>query len=101
MPTLNRQDVLEIALLARLELSDAEVDALVDDLSAVLAHMETLQQLDTEGVEPMTHAVPMTLRLRDDTVGPSLSVHDAIGQAPDRDDSSFRVPHIIKTASEG
>lgn len=100
MKALTPEDVREIALLARLELSDAEVDSLVSELSAVLEHMDTLQELDTAGVEPMTHAVPMTLRLRDDEVQPSLDVGDAVGQAPDRDDGSFRVPHIIKTAAD-
>ena len=100
MAALTRKDVEEIALLARLELSGEEIESLAGELSAVLAHMETLQELSTEGIEPMTHAVPMMLRLRDDVVEASLSVGDAVDQAPDRKDGCFRVPHIIKTAAE-
>ena len=58
--------------------------------------MQTLAELDTDGVEPMTHAVPMELRLRDDQVAPSMPVDEAVGQAPDRADDFFQVPKIIE-----
>ena len=60
-----------------------------------LEYMEKLSALDTEGVEPMTHAVPMELRLRADDVEPSMPVDDAVGQAPIRSDDFFVVPKII------
>lgn len=96
MAALTREEVLEIALLARLHLDDDEVDRLQGELSSILEHMEALRAVVTE-VEPMTHAVPMALRLRADEVEPSLPVGEAVGQAPDRDGDLFQVPHIIKS----
>lgn len=96
MTALSREDVLEIARLARLHLEDHEVERLRGELSSILGHMETLAEVDTDGVEPMTHAVPMQLRLREDVPEPALSVEDALGQAPDRQDDLFQVPAILK-----
>ncbi|HUH03821.1 MAG TPA: Asp-tRNA(Asn)/Glu-tRNA(Gln) amidotransferase subunit GatC [Kofleriaceae bacterium] len=99
MSRLRRTDVEEIALLARLELDEGEVEALVGELSAILDHVEALQAVDTSGVEPMTHAVPMALRLRPDEVEPSLAQEVALGQAPARDGELFEVPAIIKSGT--
>ena len=90
------EEVLEIALLARLHLDDDEVERLRGELSSILQHMESLREVQTD-VEPMTHAVPMALRLRSDEVEPSLPVDEAVRQAPDRDGDLFQVPHIIKS----
>lgn len=97
--SLTRRDVEDIALLARLELDDEELERLRADLGDILAHMDALQAVDTTGVEPMTHAVPMPLRLRADAVDPSLPVEDAVGGAPVRDRDFFQVPHVIKPRS--
>jgi aspartyl-tRNA(Asn)/glutamyl-tRNA(Gln) amidotransferase subunit C len=99
MAALTRRDVEEIALLSRLRLEEEEIERLRDELTAILEHMEKLQALDTHGVEPMTHAVPMDLRLRPDEVEPSLPAEVATGQAPDVAEGCFRVPHIIKSAT--
>ncbi len=99
MAALTRQDVLDIARLARLHLEPDEVERLRGELTAILEHMDELAALDTSGVEPMTHAVPMQLRLRPDEPEPPLSVEEAVGQAPDRDGDLFQVPHILKTAA--
>jgi len=96
---LTRGDVEEIALLARLELKEEEIERLRDELTAILQHMETLQGIDTEEVDPMTHAVPMELRLRPDEVAPSLPAETALARAPDQSGGCFRVPHIIKNAA--
>ena len=101
MANLTHDDVLEIARLARLHLEPDETERLRSELSAILEHMERLRGVDTEGVEPMTHAVPMTLRLRDDQVEPSLPVDAAVGQAPDHADDQFQVPHILKSGAGG
>ena len=99
MAALTRQDVLDIAQLARLHLEPDEVERLRGELSAILEHMEALRAVDTTGIEPMTHAVPMQLRLRADEPGAPLPVEDAVGQAPDRAGDLFQVPHILKTAA--
>lgn len=96
---LTRDDVLAIARLARLHLEPDEVDRLRGELSAILVHMDALRDVDTSGVEPMTHAVPMRLRLRADEPTGALSVDEAVGQAPDRAGDLFQVPHILKTAA--
>ena len=95
MEPLDRDEVRQIAKLARLSLSDDECDQLAAELTDILGHFTALADLEAGEVEPMTHAVPMQLRLRDDTVLPSLSVEEAVGDAPDRDDDLFRVPEII------
>jgi len=99
MEPLSKDDVAQIADLARLALTDAELDSLRGDLSAILSHMDELAAVPTDGVEPMTHAVPMTLRLREDEVEPSLDAEVAVAAAPDRQDGQFRVPHIIGSGS--
>jgi aspartyl-tRNA(Asn)/glutamyl-tRNA(Gln) amidotransferase subunit C len=96
---LTREEVVEIAQLARLALSDAELDAIGGDLRAFLEHVVALQEVDTTGVEPMTHAVPTTLRLRDDKSAPSLDVEVALADAPAQRDGCFEVPAIIKAAT--
>ena|SRR5687768_8276447 len=96
MAALTPDDVAQIALLARLELGADEVDRLAGELGAILDHMQALAAVDTAGVEPMTHAVPMTLRLRADEVEPSLPAAEALAGAPDVADEQFRVPGIIE-----
>jgi aspartyl-tRNA(Asn)/glutamyl-tRNA(Gln) amidotransferase subunit C len=95
---LTRDDVAQIALLARLALSDGELDQMRADLSAILTHMDALAEVDTTGIEPMTHAVPMDLPLRADLPAPSLPVSVALAAAPDTADGFFLVPSIIEKA---
>ncbi len=93
MDALTREDVEQIALLARLALEDGEIERLRGELTAILAHMDVLAEVDTTGVEPMTHAVPTEMRLRADEVGASLD--EALSGAPDAAGGLFQVPHII------
>jgi aspartyl-tRNA(Asn)/glutamyl-tRNA(Gln) amidotransferase subunit C len=95
MPTLTRKEVEEIALLARLHLESDEIEKLQGELGAILEHFAALAQVPTEGIPPMTHAVPMDLRLRSDEPEPSLSSADALKGAPSRDGDLFVVPAII------
>lgn len=96
---LNRQEVEEIALLARLALTDDEIERLRGDLAAILAYMDTLQDVDTTGVAPMTHAVPMHLRLREDRIALSLPAEQVVASAPAHVDTYFEVPKIIDNAT--
>src|SRR5688572_3772145 len=66
VPTLTRKEVEEIAFLARLHLDASEIDVMQTELGAILEHFGMLASVDTENVAPMTHAVPMDLRLRPD-----------------------------------
>lgn len=95
MSTLTRKEVEDIALLARLHLSDDELGAMPDELGAILDHFEVLASVDTTDVPPMTHAVPLELPLRPDTPEPSLSAADALRGAPRREDDQIVVPAII------
>lgn len=98
MSSISREEVEELAFLARLRLGDDEAERLRGELSAILGYVEQLGALDTSGVEPMTHAVPITCPLRDDEVGASLPVEDALGDAPHKVDDCFAVPRIIEVS---
>jgi aspartyl-tRNA(Asn)/glutamyl-tRNA(Gln) amidotransferase subunit C len=95
MPALTRTEVEEIALLARLRLEPDELARMETELGAILEHFAALAQVPTDGVAPMTHAVPMDLRLRADEPAPSLPVAEALGGAPARKGDVFVVPAII------
>jgi aspartyl-tRNA(Asn)/glutamyl-tRNA(Gln) amidotransferase subunit C len=95
-PRLTRGDVEEIAALARLALAPDEIDRLRAELAAILDAMAELASVDTDGVPPTYHAVPLELRLRADEVAPSLPAAIALAGAPDRDGDCFRVPHVLR-----
>ena len=95
MPGLSRKEVEEIALLARLHLEPDELERIQGELGAILDHFGALAAADTEGVAPMTHAVPMDLRLRPDEPAPSLPPEEALRGAPARDGDLFVVPVVI------
>jgi aspartyl-tRNA(Asn)/glutamyl-tRNA(Gln) amidotransferase subunit C len=97
MADLTREEVEDIALLARLELQPDEAERLRGELGAILGYIDKLRACDTTGVEPMTHAVPMDCPLREDVVAPSLPADDALAAAPASADGFFQVPKIIET----
>jgi aspartyl-tRNA(Asn)/glutamyl-tRNA(Gln) amidotransferase subunit C len=94
MPILPRKEVEDIALLARLHLESEEIERMRVELGAILDHFTALAAVDTD-VAPMTHAVPLDLRLRVDAVEPSLPQADALRAAPAKDGEFFVVPAII------
>jgi aspartyl-tRNA(Asn)/glutamyl-tRNA(Gln) amidotransferase subunit C len=93
---LSREEVIHVARLARLHLSDEELERMREQLDAILAYIDKLRELDVEGVEPTSHAVPLINVMRDDAVVPCLSQEEALANAPDRADAFFRVPRIIE-----
>ena len=95
MPTLTRKEVEEIALLARLHLEPAELDAMQRELGTILEYFASLAAVDTTGVPPMTHAVPIATPLRPDLVQPSLPVDVALRGVAKRDGDLIVVPAII------
>jgi aspartyl-tRNA(Asn)/glutamyl-tRNA(Gln) amidotransferase subunit C len=99
MSRIKPQEVREIAILARLDLSDQEIDRMTTDLDAILGYVAALGDLDTSAVEPMTHAVPFDCPLRADQVAPSLPVEEALKNATRREGSFFQVPRIIAAAA--
>ena len=96
MSKISKQDVSYVAGLAQLRLDDAAQERLVREMGDILAYMDTLSSLDTEGVEPMMHALEMTNVLREDAVGSSLSREDALMNAPVDNGEYFIVPIILE-----
>jgi aspartyl-tRNA(Asn)/glutamyl-tRNA(Gln) amidotransferase subunit C len=84
-----------VARLARLDLTEDEVDRYTEQLGAVLEHAADIEALDTSGVPPTAHPLPLLNVLRDDGVGPSLDRDEVLGQAPAVEDGRFRVPPIL------
>ncbi len=93
---ISRDDVLRVARLARLALTDAEVETMRAQLSAILSHIDALKAVDTAGVEPTSHAVPQFNVMREDEPRPCFPVEEMLANAPDRAGDFFRVPRIIE-----
>jgi aspartyl-tRNA(Asn)/glutamyl-tRNA(Gln) amidotransferase subunit C len=89
---IDREQVLHVARLARLELSDEEVERMAGELSSILGHIETISELDLEGVPPTSHVIDVGSALRPDESRPSLPREVALANAPDVADDGFRVP---------
>ena len=95
---LTRADVEHVARLARLALSDTEIDALTTDLGAILEHAAEVSALDTAGVEPTAHPIPMVNVLRPDVPRAGISRDEVLAAAPAVEDGRFRVPRILGEA---
>ena len=93
--SLTDDQVRDLALLARLELSEAELATVRPQLDKILGFVERLADLDTADVEPMTTALDVDNRWRDDGLFPGLSVAQALSNAPTHDDECFLVPPVL------
>ena len=93
---IGREDVVRVARLARLALTDAELETMREQLNAILAHIDALKAVDTAGIEPTSHAVPQFNVMRDDEPRPSFPQEEMLANAPDRSGAFFRVPRIIE-----
>jgi len=93
---ITRQEVEHVAHLSRLALSEGELEKFASQLDAILAYVAKLNELDTEGVEPMVHGIEGQEPVRQDVVGESLPCKEALQNAPDSADGCFRVPRIIE-----
>jgi aspartyl-tRNA(Asn)/glutamyl-tRNA(Gln) amidotransferase subunit C len=91
-------DVAHVADLARLTLSDEELDRFTDQLAAVLDHARDVEALDTAGVPPTAHPLPLRNVLRDDEVRPSLDRDEVLAAAPAVEDHRFAVPPVLGEA---
>jgi aspartyl-tRNA(Asn)/glutamyl-tRNA(Gln) amidotransferase subunit C len=88
-------DARKVAKLARLALSDQQLAHYAGQLQSILGYVEKIGEVDTSGVEPMAHAVPLHNVLREDVVEPALSVEQVLQNAPATDGAFFRVPKVI------
>lgn len=93
--SLTAEDVAKVANLARLKLSAAESERLVGDMAKILDYVAILDEVDTENVEPMAHAVDVVNVLRTDEIQPSLPREAALANAPQSDGACFLVPQIL------
>ena len=93
--SLSPDDVRRIARLARIALQGAESAAVTERLNGVLAMIEQIRRVDTSGIEPMAHALPLTNVLREDVVEPALSTEQVLANAPEADPPFFKVPKVI------
>jgi aspartyl-tRNA(Asn)/glutamyl-tRNA(Gln) amidotransferase subunit C len=92
---LTRADIEKVALLARLQLSDAELDAMTGQLAQIVGYVDLLGEVKTEGVEPMAHAVEVTDVFAEDRVEPSLPREAALANAPSHNDRGYLVPAVL------
>ena len=84
-----------IGLLSRIELTDEQVAVFGRQFADIVAYMDKLQELDTDGVEPMAHALPIHNVLAQDAPGESLPPGQALANAPQRDGDFYKVPKVI------
>jgi aspartyl-tRNA(Asn)/glutamyl-tRNA(Gln) amidotransferase subunit C len=89
---IDREQVLHVARLSRLRLSEDEVETMTGELSGILEHVDRIGKLDLEGVEPTTHVVALENVLRADVPRPSLAPAVVLASAPEPVDGAFRVP---------
>jgi len=94
--SLTREEVLHIAQLAHLGLSEDEVPKFQEQLSEILDHFEALRALDTEGVPPTSHPLPLESVMREDEAAPSLPVEDVLANAPNAENDLFRVRAVLE-----
>jgi len=92
---LTRADVEKVALLARLRLSEPELETMTGQLAHIVGYVDQLAEVDTEGVEPMAHAVEQTNVFGDDCVEPSLPREQALANAPRHNDRGYLVPAVL------
>lgn len=90
------KDVEHVAALARLELSEQEKEQFTEQLNAILKYAEQLEKLDTEGVEPTSHAMPLVNVMREDESRPSYPIEKVLKNAPDEEDGQFKVPAVLE-----
>ena len=93
---LSREEVLHIARLARLGLTEEDVERFREQLSNILDNFEVLKEVETEGVPPTTHAVPLQNVLREDEVAPSLPQDEVLSNAPRQEEGHFKVRPVLE-----
>ncbi|MHB1424265.1 MAG: Asp-tRNA(Asn)/Glu-tRNA(Gln) amidotransferase subunit GatC [Gemmataceae bacterium] len=93
--SLTAQEVQWVAHLARLQLTEAELQTMTRQLNAIVEYVDQLQQANTDGVEPMAHALALNNVFREDEPAPSLPVDEALANAPQRRGDFYSVPAVL------
>ncbi|MEW9701337.1 Asp-tRNA(Asn)/Glu-tRNA(Gln) amidotransferase subunit GatC [Paenibacillus sp. SI8] len=94
--SITKTDVEHVAKLARLDLTDKEKEQFTEQLNAILKYAEQLNELNTDGVEPTSHAMPLVNVMREDATKPSLPIEKVMLNAPDEEDGQFKVPAVLE-----
>lgn len=92
---ITKEEVLHVAELARLDIDEASIDKFSAQIGEILAYVETLSRVDTEGVKPTTHAIFMHNAFREDELGQHLDRESALANAPEQENGTFLVPKVI------
>lgn len=92
---ITKKDVEHVALLARLELTEAEKEKFTEQLNAILEYADALKKLDTGNIQPTAHPLPLNNVFREDVSRPGISNEDALANAPEQEDGFFKVPKIL------
>jgi len=95
MSELRRENIAHLAMLARIDLSESDLDAMLGEVSAILDAVAAVQQAPIDGVAPMSHPMPLTNVFRDDVVAPGLTAEEALSGAPEEEQQRFLVPRIL------
>jgi aspartyl-tRNA(Asn)/glutamyl-tRNA(Gln) amidotransferase subunit C len=98
--SLSEHDVRHVAMLARLALTDDEVEAMRSDLNSILGHIDEIQQLDLSDVAPMAHAINVVNVTRPDVITPSFPQDVAVSNAPQSEHGAFVIPQIVGGGDE-
>ena len=93
---IDKSQVKKVAKLARLDLSEAEIEEFAGQLNAIIDYVERMNTLNTEGVEPMAHCLPVSNVFRDDIIKESLGTEKTLANAPQSDGPFFKVPKILE-----
>lgn len=96
---IDAQQVRKVAKLARLDLTEAEIEEFTGQLGAILQYVEKMNELETAEVEPLAHCLPIHNVFRADEVRPSLGTEKTLANAPERDGAFFKVPKILEDSS--
>jgi aspartyl-tRNA(Asn)/glutamyl-tRNA(Gln) amidotransferase subunit C len=95
MPTLDRNEVARVAALARIDLTDAELDRLADELQVIVASVEKVSEVATPDVPATSHPLPLVNTMRADVPEAPLAIADVLAGAPESEDGKFLVPQIL------
>ncbi len=93
---ISQKDVENVARLARLTLESENLQVMTSQMDAILGYVDKLNELDTDGIEPMAHAVPMSNAFRQDEIQPAIGIERALQNAPAFGDNCFKVPKVIE-----
>lgn len=93
---ISEKEVLHVAGLSKIHLQQSEIKPLTTELEAILAYVDKLQTLNTDGIEPTTHPLPMTNVYREDKVISLLTQEQALSTAPEKKNGFFKVPKVIE-----